>query len=592
MQLPEKGRFFPVWKMGQIGDVMAGDCPACDGKNCQSKEIHKFRLQGARPSIDSEERKWTDIYFVSDNQHIADLLRNEDNLNLSNYDEALKTGGMDATFFITDRDIEKQWAVFKAALGMAPQLSRILPEDIKGEQFYDLIAEQAELAVNEAISEILSKPRPDGQVNLVTEYGYTVTYIFVRDFLGLKIPGKDLFSQANRLVNWIFVMFGNLFANPGNRLKPLSWYSNHITRKYKKEIFKSYKDAPKGSLLNRLKVLEETRLDEFDLTSEEFQEIVANIIMEVAGSFQYLTGTAFGRILQSIEEIHLENHEGTLEPISHGKLRDHVMQAKRNPKRHINEFLRRNSPTGFMLRTVGKKFEPDDLKNLPTDLQNVLPGDLLCFLNAKANRQGLKTQEKCPHYLHFGGPDSDSPSPYRPEKAHPCFGQYWARKILEKMLDGLLQFRNLRIENLGSFQESMGKPKQYLAQIDVENQNQQFVTIVSEFKNGDVLEVEKYLETWENPADETSREELQKCQSIHFMSAHVIPGGDNEKSIFRRIGERLLMISRDKPGFSDAGTINLAQPLQWKNGQWTAFQRDSRIELSADYFRRHSVGKT
>jgi len=311
----------------------------------------------------------------------------------------------------------------------------------------------------------------------------------------------------------------------------------------------SHKNPKEGSLLYRLKTLERDSLDKFNLTQPQYRAIVNNIIMEVGGSFQYITGQAFSGILKSIDEeqtrLNVVN-ESALDKkqkltsknpdITNKDILRIIGQIKQAPRAMIDEYLRLNSPTRFLFRTVSASQERFSITDDPNDDESfAIPGDLLCLLTAQASRDASvfakpdevnlpdasNPKKYCPHYVHFGGPEDHlNPSPMRPDKYHPCLGQYWARTMLETMLDGLLRFPNLRVQKTG-----LHKASKYIAQFDPE--------------------------PWGNPVSANDEDglghKLANCKSVHFLSANTVQGQENIKGFLRRILERIGLVDADAP---------------------------------------------
>lgn len=187
--------------------------------------------------------------------------------------------------------------------------------------------------------------------------------------------------------------------------------------------------------------------------------------MELAGSFHFLTGSGFAGVIKSIDE--KENYQTDEVGITHTRLKAIVEEVNENPREKIDEYLRHNSPTGFIFRTARKDFTLA-ADGLWADDIHIKKGEFLCLLTATANKdkqafsapEGMLgvTQAQCSRdkYLQFGSPDivptKRRPTFPSPENSHhPCFGQYWARIILSKMLTGLLNIENLRTDQRGKF---------------------------------------------------------------------------------------------------------------------------------------------
>ena len=554
-------------------------------------------------------------------------------VSLGNYDDALDMGAHGARFFISDDDgIEVQWKILEAAFGMSPALFRRTDVDFLDQPF-DIIREQAELAVNEAIQNIheqnrktsvlkqlyhwfIGSPSPK-EFNAVRDYGFVVTHIFIRDFLGLKMPKKrsalfwffkyfaspkrwktvrsqGLSGHANEFFLWIGSMFANLFVNPGGRNKLYTSLSNYVSKRYRKEILKAYAAPPNGSLLDRLKSVEVSARgwDEYkDLTDEEFTKAyetrVLDIIMELAGSFQYLTGSAFAAMLPAMEKWHRDQNtmpettgDEDCEPSSKPGMIEGFVSAlnqdldnlSNDSPTFIDEALRHNTPTKFIFRKAKTSFlHKDALIN---------EGDLICVLTDKVMKdpetfKGQENQfldseaikELDGQYYTFGSPDileGVETTRQRPVVGHhPCFGQHWARTILRTMFNGLTQFKNLEVPKLDQYQVYREMPDNYRMTYEPPVENHSFVTILSEVptKKVGVETAETFLQKspkewihylaaqrpdlaslldghlkrYENDeCDQIGTSNMHgalgRCDRLHFMSAHIIRGDSELES--------------------------------------------------------------
>ncbi len=426
------------------------------------------------------------VHFIASNKDVANFLRDGENLDLSNYDLSLGTGGANSNFFISAQKsvLKEQWSRLNQALDMEPRLDRFTGEtpSFGKDADYGFIGDLAEDAVNVTCAKLLEssisdaslnsrykfwkKKRPVQEIDIIQDYGNVITYYLVEKFVGLTVEGKDLSSKAKKLRFMMGPMFFNLFINPGAKRPLISWVSNLISKKYKRQILKCYETASPDTLLGRLKRLEPQYSPE---KISEHQTYAANIIMEIAGSVHFLTGSGFAGIIKSIDELEdLPKEEPGISNTQFCKIIDRVSE---NPREKIDEYLRHNSPTDFIFRTARKDFTINTLiSSNPTDVVNIKKGDLLCLLTGFASKDnsvfsnpGLNepNQSKCLRhkYLHFGSPDINPakrrslyPDPSAPH--HPCFGQYWARAILHKMLLGLRQFDGIHTETRGQFKSN------------------------------------------------------------------------------------------------------------------------------------------
>lgn len=535
--LPESGRSFFSINVSKIGRAM----------QLQGKRVHSYTLKKRKFRCEEPIR----IHFIANNNDVVELLADHKRVDLSHYDDSLKSGGDGATFLISDRQevIDTQWEIFEEALKLRPELRRYQDQDIGESDYYDLIKEQAEMAIQEAIVEIykrrdnpslltrlkgfLGRSGRLNEVDIIREYGLVVTHIFVRDFLGLRIPGRTLYHRAQRFYLWIAIMFANLFVNPGGRNTVLNVISTIVSKLYRRQIQKSFKNPKPGTILHRLKMVgEQERIDEngkpqkkYGTKEKPFEDYVVNIIMEVAGSFQYLTGSSFGNIIKTV-------HEKEPGGFGRNKIPALIKKINENPRAWIDEYLRHNSPTGFIFRKAKKGFVLDN-----TD---VLPGDMLCLITSEAAKDEMVFGPKgllldphssnvlCPFHTHFGSPDTD-PSKGKPnEPHHPCFGQYWGRTILQTMLEGLLYFRWLQASKGAEYTTKAKVFPSYKMVFAKEEKSQQFITILSEIPkaSGTPSKAQTFLDDLGHLRG-YAYVKLGLPNGVHFMSGHVVMGMEN-----------------------------------------------------------------
>ncbi len=557
-ELPESGRSFFSVKVPEIGRAMLA----------QKKRIHSYILKGRRLRCEEP----INIHFIANNEDVIEFLRDHERLDLSHYDDSLKSGGDGATFFITGEQdtLETQWEIFNEALGLRPELQRYMEQDSESNDYYDLIEEQAEMAIQEAIVEIYNrrenptllsrikslfgKTDPSNEVDIIREYGLVVTHIFVRDFLGLRIPGRTVYRQAQRFYLWIAIMFANLFVNPGGRNTILNIISTIVSKMYRRQILMSYKNPKQGTILHRLKRIGELKVrnengaleKKYGNLDKPFEEYVVNILMEVAGSFQYLTGSSFGSIIKTIDE---KENIG----FCRNEIPTLIKKINKNPRAWIDEYLRHNSPTGFIFRKAKKPFVIDD-----TD---ILPGDMLCLITSEAAKDEdvfgpketllgpEKSKSLCPHHTHFGSPDTDPSNGKPDEPHHPCFGQYWGRTIIRNMLEGLLYFRWLQAAKGAKFKMQNKVFPSFKMTFAKEKNTQQFITILSEIpkENGNPKLAQQILNALGHHSG-NAYHELGLSHLVHFMSGHVICGKENLPSKLP-FNLRLPFIPRQEPDY-------------------------------------------
>ncbi len=468
INMPDAGSAFPMKALqnGQLNSFMKAN----------KRRFFSYKI---KPFLG----KPLNVHFAVSNSDVVNFYKDEENLSLSNYDLSLRTGGAKSQFFIS-ADIEflgRQWALLNRALDLEPAINRY-QGDTPSFPFLapdDPIALCAQAAVNQAVQNILArenakssifsllkfwrKERRKGEIDVIKDYGNVVTYLIVRDFIGLSVSGQNLFKQSSKLRLMMGPMFFNLFINPGARRPIISFLSNFISKIYKRRILKCYGEAPAETLLGRLRTLEPNS-DPVQL--DQHRKYVANIVMELAGSFHFLTGSGFAGIVQAIDEkeTYPENQPG----ISNADLVQLVENVAHDPREKLDEYLRHYSPTEFIFRAVQKDFELKSDTPWTDGTTKFSQGDMMCLLTGLASKDGDTFENpdsvmpvenaKCLRhkYLHFGSPDvepakrrSKFPSENTPH--HPCFGQYWARTILLEMLTGLLRLDNLHTVKRGQF---------------------------------------------------------------------------------------------------------------------------------------------
>ena len=553
-----------------------------------------------------------------------------ESVSLGNYDDALDIGSHGARFFITadEKGVELQWKILAAAFKLSPALYRRTDVEFL-EQPFDIIREQAELAVNEAIQNIHERNKNPGHIkqliywfkgkpvptefNAVRDYGLVVPHIFVRDFLGIRMPKKrsrlfwglklasllirrkslrsrGLFGAANEFFFWTGAMFGNMVVNPGGRNKGFIWLSKYIANIYREVVRKSYKSPSKSSLLDRLKTVEGQARnwpDYKDLSDEEFKKRyearVLDIVMEIAGSFQFLTGSAFSDILPVMEKWQADQSASPIQnssvedcrPVVEDGMIDQFVSAlnkdfedlSNDAPTFIDEALRHVGQSKFLFRKATRDFTYKDAV--------ISEGDLICLLTGKTMKdpnlfEGRQDEFLSPkeikdhdrHYLTFGSPDilTQAVTKQRPVSGHhPCFGQHWARTILRTMFNGLTQFKNVRINEAGQYTLFLGMPDGYEMAYDPPIKYSSFATIISEFDkqniDGEAAEtfIQKSPKEWleylkrsspdlaKDLQDSLDRYDplkcsparqggarfyagLEDCEYLHFMSAHIIRG--------------------------------------------------------------------
>ena len=435
--------------------ILAGSC---------STDSVKFSLRPGSPTA-------MVCHIFAKHRDVTALLGPEysNQVNLSLYDAALRSGGGGAEFFISAEDKSQQWSLLTGAMSMPSSYDRNFqkysskPTDTTCPASF--IEHQAHMAMRQGIeiirSALSTTKAGDRTFNPIEDYGYLITHLMVRNVVGLRMTDRPHFlyrlykmvnrlrrkqtmavsateiKHANELVFWIEVMFGQLFVNPGDHNKLILYASKIISKTYRKVILASITNPIPGSLIDRMT---RARLD-IAMSNNRFEELVTNIVMELVGSFQYLTGRAFAGVHETIHTVYAVSLESDVNPL---KAFNALLESY--PRAAIDEALRHNSPTGFIFRTASKNFTYNHIE--------IKAGELLCMLCNEAVKDPsvfpspesfYGPEQAVQHegdYLAFASPDL-TPSLMRPyENHHPCFGQYWARTIIAKMLEGLEQLHS------------------------------------------------------------------------------------------------------------------------------------------------------
>jgi hypothetical protein len=157
------------------------------------------------------------------------------------------------------------------------------------------------------------------------------------------------------------------------------------------------------------------------LSDEEFRRHLRFILFEFVGSVIILVGMAFCSILEA-----WLGGQFDLDAFARDAQKEDTSAA-------IDEALRLSSPTNYLFRRVRRR--------ATVSAATMNPGDYACLLVRHASRD----------WRAFRDPAAMLPNDSRPYLTfgpkggpHACYGQYWARAILQEMLVALASLPNLR----------------------------------------------------------------------------------------------------------------------------------------------------
>ena len=529
-------------ELAEIGDELLD--PA--GRNCI-----KYELKASN----REPKK--NIYYLARHKDVMDIMKERytDHVDLSQFDEGLASGIGEERFFLGAESEQKvkQWEILKAALSVKPEITRQNASDFKR------MAETATLKVLDEVRQrhernggwrwLISKfsKEPNSvEFNAVKEFGYVVPFLVMAQFIGLQIPeratwGLRLFTAIRNLIRpgtlklkagtipashqsfmWVLFIFGHLFANIGSRNRILKYLSLNASKKFRNQIDFSYQaeDLQYGCLLYRLKVAKEEHFQ--DIPEAEYLRYVRGIVLELAGAGQILTGTSFAKILKV-----LNDHNVSID--------DFVAAIETSKEGIFDEALRMDTTTQMVFRVVKNTINIGG--------ETIPPGSLICLLIDQACKdknafdepdifsnllEGSPRRES-KNYLTFGPHEGISPNIFQPSNnTHPCFGQYWARSILRAMFEGLQKMPEIEFKNSNKpiFKNFAGLPDTGLLVFrkPIPEKPQTLVTICSEIIIPNQETVRSLLEGLGNPATEELKKELNKIDTLHFVSMHIIEG--------------------------------------------------------------------
>jgi len=505
---------------------------------------YRYLGKGSKPDLN--------IHYIVRHKDVMDVLKDRHlgDVDLDQYDTlmASATKGLDIhpqQFLLGAHNAlkEQRWELLQKAMNHPPRMDRR-----KMRVFDDMAAR----AVNKALEVVKTETGKKGSFNAIRDYGYYVACLAGLELTGMSLPKKptlilhvatffrnrgkehkvkltENMSPPNLALLWSQAIFGQTFGNVDDRSGLLRFAARKFSKAFLKQIAFCMSDdyhAPAGSLIDRFKSI---RSDFPDMDDALFAHHVAGVVYEFVGTVIILAGTSFGNLLASIDE--------------YGMTIPEFIERLGDPSQHaIDEALRLNPTSGQLYRTVKKDFNLHGTQ--------IKAGDLICCILARTMRdpdvfpdpdQFSDFKPGSPKrdildYLNFG-PNEATPNAFTPaDGRHPCFGQYWARGLLEKMLVGLTGLKDLR--PTGKLTRFMGQslpdayPMQFTPPLPgpAKEAGQNLYTVCSEIRcppeqrpqiEQNVLELIKELG---NPGDEDMRRRLLATGCIHFMSMNVIKG--------------------------------------------------------------------
>lgn len=373
------------------------------------------------------------VYLFARPDDVATILKNDDVFDLSPYDLALTKVAGDVLFVLGGKSgsQDERRAIIQEALGA--------PGDQKHMEAGDEIRAIAREAARAFVARAKCRPVERRTFDVIREFGYFVPYAVTARFLG--VSGSPRPAWLTRIFIWIrnlttgrplplrgeqarcqnivvssHLVFGQVFGNLENRNGLLvflaTWAARNLNRRVETLIDEGLPSF-EGTLL--AKILRARSMS--PLSDETYRAHTRAILFELAGAMTLLVGSSFGRIMSSLVD-------GSA-PHS-----DFIAGLRgKNGDRFINEALRLDSTTKRVFRRVAAT----------TSVGAVVlePGDHICVLIDAAGRSCGRFRSHPPDnsaYINFGQQDG----------CHPCFGQTWARAILQEMFLALEDFEDLR----------------------------------------------------------------------------------------------------------------------------------------------------
>ena len=503
--------------------------------------------KGSKPALN--------IHYIARHGDVMDILRGPylKHISLAHYDDLIRSATPDLEFVLGAPNPHKteRWDILRRAFDHPPKLQRT---DTK---VFDAIAQRA---VDKALQTILHISGTEGEFNAVRGYSYLVPYLVAAELTGLAMPKKPtlllrlatafrnkgkadkvklkgLSTQSEQLLLWSQMIFGHAFTNIGDRIGFLRMGDRLASKQYVKAIRYSMSEKHKpaaGSLIARFQAV---RHHFPDISDANYDQHIINTVYEIAGTVVILAGTSFANILSTLYD------KGV-------SIKTYLKRVEDKGVIALDEALRLTPTTGQLYRRVETDFSLHG-----TEFK---AGDMICMMLADTMRDadvfpqpdvlsdfsaGAPKRDNA-DYLNFG-PNEVIKNPFNPQdETHPCFGQYWARDMLQKMLEGLTRLPDFKMKSplnrMMTLPDSMSAAFTLPAHIAAAKKrggepSQNLYTFCTEIC-GDINDREaldnrviKKIEALGNPADENMREKLLATNLIHFMSLSVISGANKSE---------------------------------------------------------------
>ncbi|MEP3889385.1 MAG: cytochrome P450 [Hellea sp.] len=508
-------------------------------------KTYTLAAKGSKPALN--------IHYIARHGDVMDILRGpfKDHISLAHYDDLIRSATPDMEFVLGAPSPGKteRWEILRRAFDHPPKMRRT------DTQVFDAIAQRA---VDKALDTILHISGTDEKFNAVKDYSYLVPYLVAAELTGLAMPEKPtlllrlatairnkgksdkvklkgLSIQSEQLLLWSQMIFGHAFTNIGDRIGLLRFGDRYASGQYVKAIrySMSEKHTPAaGSLIARFQAV---RHHFPEISEDDYDQHIINTVYEIAGTVVILAGTSFANILSTLQEKEVS-------------IVDYVSRVRKHGVIALDEAMRLTPTTGQLYRRVKTDFNLHG-----TDFK---VGDMICMMLSETMRDAdafpqpellSDFSEGAPKrnnadYLNFG-PNEVIKNPFNPKDGtHPCFGQYWARDMLHKMLEGLTQLPEFALKApLGRFltlPDSLPATFTMPAHIAAAQSrgtepSQNLYTFCTEVCGDLETRLErdtliiKEIEKLGNPASEDARKKILATNCIHFMSLSVI-SGDNK----------------------------------------------------------------
>ena len=472
------------------------------------------------------------MHYVARHADVMAMLTGDElkHLSASHYDSLMHSatrtpaGPMD---FLLGNPAKKtrRWEILRAALSVPPAMERRDGSDF---------APYAQAAVRDAVKYLRDTRRENDDPNFDAfgDYGRVAAALAASRFTGVELPlkGKPLGKRAARFMMISQAIFGQAFANLGDRAPWFRLFARLASKRLRRMIARSAETPMDGSLLSRLAIV---RPRFPDLSDAEFNHEATALAYEISGTIQLLVSTSFANMIDAA------NRNGMDVAELSQTLRTHGLSV-------VDEALRLVPTTPQVYRKVVTPFSYGGVE--------FQPGDYVCTIFSAASRdpdvfplpgsfatgQDPDLRRDWSDYLNFG-PNQDTPNAFNPKDGqHPCFGQYWARHLLMEMVHGLAMIEGAKMT--GPVKRMAGLPSHLpmTAPFDAAERaaetletglTQNLYTVLTEIRPTDGesrAEAEAAVHALAvdlgNPASDRVASALRKTGILHFCSLTVIPG--------------------------------------------------------------------